>query len=426
MEFLLSYESFINNPYDSTINFTIAREYEHINQYAAAISFYMRAAEYAKINETELAYIALINAAELFLKLGARINSVKSLVLQASALFPDHPSAYNILSKVYEIEGNWFEVYGVCKHGLHNLNKYSSFELYSTSENKDILKLKEELLFNLATSAYYIGKLNESKLLFGYLDFKKLNYSNWIQKGIVKSLDYIGYPVKYNELLEYKLLFKDFILNNWEKVDDNLPDLISYSQCLQDIFIASIIDNSLSIKSYIEIGSGDPINNNNTYLLEQLGWEGSSFDIDSAAVEKFNSVRKNKAHLADATEVDFINTVSTSILTKTYVDYLQFDCEPPEITLKALYNFPFNLIKAKIITFEHDGYRNPEVKEISRNYLKELGYEIIISDVSFNKKDSFEDWYCNPELMNEQEYAQCLEYKNIKEYTKSIFDIFIK
>lgn len=407
---------FFTDPYNADINFIIANAYQENEQYAAAISFYMRAAEYAEHSEKKLIYKSLISAAELFLKLGARITSVKSLVLQASSILPHDPIAYNLLSKVYEIEKNWIECYVACEKGLYNY-------LLQANEIEFDTKLEEELLFNLATSSYYIGKLDKAKLLFGYLDYKKLDYSKWIQEGIKRSLEYVGYPVLYSELTEFKNVFKPFILKQLNK--NNVTNFISYSQCLQDLFIASIVDKDLSVKTYIEIGSGDPIHNNNTYLLEQLGWKGVSFDIDSTAVEKFNSIRKNKAIVADATKVNYLDNVYITILTKIYVDYLQFDCEPPEVTLAALYTFPFDSIKAKLITFEHDGYRSPEVKEKSREYLKNLGYELVISDVSFNKNDSFEDWYCNREVMTIEEYEQCLKYKNIKNYTKSIFDIFL-
>lgn len=427
MEFLLSYESFINNPYDSTINFTIAREYEHINQYAAAISFYMRAAEYATINENRLVYNALLNSANLFLKLGARTTSVKNLVLQASSILPLDPLAYNFLSKVYEVEKNWFECYKACQTGLRFLLRYQPSDLFG-SHHITYDQLEQELQFNLATSSYYIGKLEESKIHFAYLDQNKLNCSDWMQQAINRSLDHIKYPVRYNELLQYFSKFKLFIKTGLE--DNEVTNIVSYSQCLQDIFVASIIKskNTSGTNTYIEIGSGDPIHNNNTYLLEKLGWRGISYDIDKNAVEKFNSVRTNSAYVADMTTYNRHNKIEDSkdqYITIEIVDYLQFDCEPPEVTLAVLYNFPFDLTRAKLITFEHDGYRNNDVKEQSRIYLKSKGYELIISDVSFNNKDSFEDWWCNKSIMSKEEYAQCLRYKNIKSYTKSILDIFL-
>lgn len=417
MNFPLSFESLINNPYDATINFTIGQGYEDINQYAAAISFYMRAAEYANVNENKLVYDALLNSADLFLKLGARITSVKSLVLQAVSILPLEPLAYNFLSKVYEVEKNWFECYKSCQTGLRFLVRHKEGDLFG-SYNITYDQLEQELRFNLATSSYYIGKLDESKIHFAYLDSNKLNCSEWIQQAIDRSLDYIKYPVRYNELLQYFNKFKLFIKTGLQ--DNKVSDLVSYSQCMQDIFIASIIEskNISKTNKYIEIGSGDPIHNNNTYLLEKLGWQGISYDIDKNSVEKFNSIRKNSAYVADMTTYDMSDVAGI-------IDYLQFDCEPPEVTLAALYNFPFQSIRAKLITFEHDGYRNNDVKEQSRVYLKSKGYELVISDVSFNNKDSFEDWWCNKSVMTDSEYAQCLRYKNIKSYTKSILDIFL-
>lgn len=413
-------EDFIQDPYSPQNNILLADFYRKEGQYAAAISHYMRTAEYCSLSQKSLAYNALILAADLFLKLGARVHSVKSLVLQASSLIPDHPIAYNYLSKTYEMEKNWMECYKACRSGLEHLNKYNDksdlFGLHLPIVSHK--NLEEELRFNLATSAYYIGKVDESKIEFAFLDYKKLDCSTWIQKAVKSSLEYIKYPVNYDFLLNKINQFKYFIKYSLESYPKE--KLISYSQCMQDIFILSIIKSK---GNYIEIGSGDPIHNSNTYLLENLGWDGISFDIDEGSTKKFKTVRKNSVYKLDAANDKeiFHNLVAGF----SNVDYLQFDCEPPEVTLQALYNFPFDFVNSKLITFEHDGYRSPEVREKSREYLLSKGYELIISDVSFNNKDTFEDWWCYKPLMSSDEYSQCRHYKNIKNHTKSVLEIFL-
>lgn len=63
---------------------------------------------------------------------------------------------------------------------------------------------------------------------------------------------------------------------------------------------------------------------------------------------------------------------------------------------------PFNKHQFSVITFEHDYYidENPEIRELSRNYLKSLGYSLLVNDVSIGDNSPFEDWWINPTKIN--------------------------
>ena len=68
----------------------------------------------------------------------------------------------------------------------------------------------------------------------------------------------------------------------------------NYSQAFQDLFTLTML-NGKKNGTYIEIGGSDPINMNNTYLLEKsFGWKGLSFELDSEIAKYYNSVRVNK------------------------------------------------------------------------------------------------------------------------------------
>lgn len=128
---------------------------------------------------------------------------------------------------------------------------------------------------------------------------------------------------------------------NWdkEKLEINFngyQDIkANYSQAFQDLFVLSIL-NGKKGGVYIEIGGSDPIQINNTYLLEKkFGWKGLSFELDIGLVDKYNSIRINKCICGDATKVDYTKEFIENNIPKQ-IDYLQVDIEPATQTLQAL------------------------------------------------------------------------------------------
>ena len=193
---------------------------------------------------------------------------------------------------------------------------------------------------------------------------------------------------------------------------------------MQDIFVSSLI-NKVS-GTYVEIGSHDPILNNNTNLLEKVYyWNGVSIDIDKSIVEKFNSTRRNKAIVADATKVDYKELFSINNLPYN-IDYLQVDCEPASTTFEILKRIPFDEYKFGIITFEHDYYKqDSNVRDESRKFLEEKGYELLIGDVAHNCLQSFEDWWIHPEIVTKYTSREKLNsIKDIGSQPKCVLDIF--
>jgi len=405
---------FINNPYDLKVNLDLGYLYEQCNQFASAISHYMRGAEYGldsnDDNKDILISECLFRASEVFNKLGSRINSKKALVLHAISNTPELPQLYFSLSKIQEELGDWNECNTSCSIGLSLLDNHRVF-IY---DPKTYNSLENELRYQKIISDYHLGRLDKVKLDFEILK-RKPDLDSWIDKAIDNSLQIVGKPVLYkqigyNDILSSKEIFKD-------------NKFISYSQCLQDIFVSSIV----GLKgTYLEIGSGDPFLNNNTYLLERdYNWKGVSVDNDVSMVNKFNSSRVNKAIAADARNIDYDLLLTVSDLGKD-IDYLQIDCEPPEVTLEVLYKIPFDKYKFSIITFEHDAYRSPSTRELSRKYLKEKGYELLISDISFNNKDSFEDWWVHSETIYKHINRKDLDkIRQTNKEVKNILDIFL-
>ena len=161
----------------------------------------------------------------------------------------------------------------------------------------------------------------------------------------------------------------------------------NYSQTMQDVFVVCAL-NGMKYGTYLEFGSADPEYCNNTALLERkLDWYGESFDILPEHVAKFNLLRKNKCHLVNILEQDFN--------LPTEVDYLQVDCEPPNVSLEILKKV-INTTRAKVITFEHDahtGALGEQVREESRRFLEQRGYELVVPNVCFEPGSPYEDWW---------------------------------
>lgn len=179
-----------------------------------------------------------------------------------------------------------------------------------------------------------------------------------------------------------------------EKIENN------YSQSMQDMFVLSML-NGKKKGTYVEIGADKPRVINNSYLLEsQYNWKGVSFEIESDKVEYFNTIRKNKCICADATKYDYKFLFDERKYPKQ-IDYLQVDCDPPQITLECLKNLPLEDYRFSVITFETDLYSGgQEVQKEQEEILVKLGYQRIVKNVQ-NEGNPYEDWWIDPTIVDE-------------------------
>lgn len=179
------------------------------------------------------------------------------------------------------------------------------------------------------------------------------------------------------------------------------------SQCNQDKFVIQ----NLALKNgfWLDIGCRCPIEGNNTYILEkEHQWQGVSIDFDESQIRLWEGVRKTEnLILADALKIDYEKILEKAIAPPV-IDYLTIDLEPPCVTLNVLSKIPFNKYEFKVITFEHDGYREESktcsVKENSRDFFLKLGYRKVSDQIveSYHKNlSNAEDWYINPKYLIE-------------------------
>jgi hypothetical protein len=195
-------------------------------------------------------------------------------------------------------------------------------------------------------------------------------------------------------------------------------------QAAQDKFILECLDYKRN-GVFIEIGSNDPCNINNTWLLERdFGWRGIMVEYESRFLPLYKEKRGSSYYIiGDATEVDFKEEVARYNIPNV-VDYLQIDLEVNNrSTLTTLENIERQLMdqyKFATVTFEHDIYIGDyfNTREISREIFKRNGYVCVATDIC-HKGCAFEDWYIHPELIDIKR-VECLMDSVGLEYTDLI------
>lgn len=418
-------KAFINDIDNPVTNAEVADYYYALMQFASALTFYLRCAE--RTDNTNLQYYCLIKMGKCLENTGKRVTLVKSCFNHAINIDPTRPEAYYFLSRNYERNKEWIPSYTIANIGLQvaddsKLDKFSTALEYTGKWN---------LLFEKAVAAWWWGKSNESRELFYSLNSEYYDQLDEIHKKCVKTnITAIGaghVPTYYTSDNYNKLRFK---FNNSVKINRN------HSQVFQDMFVLSMLDGKRH-GTYLEIGSADPMYGNNTYLLEKLyNWTGIGLDYNLKFVEKYKTKRKNKVLLANALEVDY-NALLEEIAVDNTIDYLQLDCEPAEITYAALLKIPFNKYKFAVITYEHDYYADStkSFREKSREYLKNLGYLLVVNDICADDKNlcNFEDWWVHPELVDTRILSIMSDnnlnnYKNPQQYmyTTNTYNPFIQ
>jgi hypothetical protein len=155
--------------------------------------------------------------------------------------------------------------------------------------------------------------------------------------------------------------------------------------------------------TYLEIGAGNAFYGNNTALLEtKFGWSGVALDIDENFVAAHNNERKHNCLLKDALKVNYERLLMGLDMPED-IDYLQLDCDPPEVTYKILLNMPFETHRFAVITYEHDYYCDDtkSFRDKSRKYLESFGYKLVVDNISPNENKPYEDWWVHPDLVDE-------------------------
>lgn len=402
--------AYIYNPsIDNRLN--LAEEYFTIQQYAAALSFFLKTAE--STEDKNLQYYCLLRCAKCFEIPGNRKHSVITLYKHAINLLPDRPEAYYYLSQTYEWYKDWFDCYTFAVLGLEKT------EINDIYTKKLGYQGKYVLLFEKAMSAWWIGRGQEARKIFQVLIHEyndKLDYSH--RQSISSNAISLGCGplevchVPYNSNA-HRLRYE---FNNYSKIEYN------HSQVCQDLFVLSIT-NGKENGTYLEIGSGDPFHLNNTILLEsKFNWKGKGIEWNSDLANRHAQHRKNIVLCENALTVNYEELLASISEDSNIIDYLQLDCEPSNVTYEIMTMIPFNNYKFRVITYEHDYYVDITLsyREKARKFLNEQGYLLVVNDVSPEGTCTFEDWWVHPELVDKDILAKMLDnnskIKNIRHY----------
>jgi tetratricopeptide (TPR) repeat protein len=392
---------FVNNPYNDEINYELAYAYECEEQYAAAVSYYLRCAEFTEDN---------VIAAEALIRLSLCINNQegrdeKSLyfIKHAITASPNSIEPYYIASLYFSWRsGNipeqrmWLDSYTYACMGINILENNLQTKPFKNSIGYD----KHDIYYQKAWTGSKIGKIDEAREIYTHI-LSTFDINENVRENVENIKNELPEPthpiISYSRDKIDKLKFK---FENSDKIKSN------FSQIYQDMFVLSMY-NGKSDGAYLEIGAGHYDYGNNTYLLEKdFNWNGISIDINKHYTDIFNNNRENNCLCADATKIDYLELLDNNY-GSTNIDYLQLDCDPPNITFDILTKIPFNKYKFGVITYEHDFYNDTtgKYREKSREFLKEKGYKLIAGNISPYKDNyPFEDWWIHPELIDENIY----------------------
>ena len=182
----------------------------------------------------------------------------------------------------------------------------------------------------------------------------------------------------------------------------------SGSQAGQESFVLNM-HNFKKQGTYLEIGSGFPIQDSNTYILEsKYEWKGIGIDLMEERVNQHQKQRKNPCIQTNAVFTDYNRLLAKYNMPKQ-IDYLQVDVDFNPVTfehnsLLTLETVMESDYRFSVITFEHDVYaRHPEVntkqaKEKAKEVLLNNGYQLFADNIQDFRGLPFEDWYIDPSI----------------------------
>lgn len=388
---------YILDPENPIKNFNLAIKYKELGQTAAAISFFLRCADRSK-SDLDLAYECLIHIGQCFDIQGNRFEHVRCMYRHAISILPQRPEAYYMLAN-FE---NWHKQYQVAY-------TFSSIALKLCDFNQKEFILKSRyfgvsgLIYEKVLSSYYQGKSWEVRNLYKLLvdrywqeldDYHKDKVrDNFSRLGATPlSQSEIRYTRENHNSLRFKFKGSESIERN-------------YSQVFQDMFVLSVLDGKEK-GTFVEIGSAEPMNRNNTFLLEfYYGWKGLAVEIKEDIANAYKELRpSNKVLNQDALTIDYENVFSETFNTNE-IDYLQLDIEPSRNTYECMLKIPFDKYKFAVITYEHDYYLDiggESYRQKSRDFLESKGYVMVVNDISPEGKSSFEDWWVHPDLVDDK------------------------
>ena len=362
--------------------FDLAREYDKLENGAAAISFYIRCAD-LEDDDKELQYKCMIYAGLAYARQERRNYTVLGLLQHAVSILPTRPEAHYSLSKHGEKTTDW----RMClNHALLGLE---------FKDKKDIgidWPGEKELWFLRASASWSISGVEYGRQMFFDLLYRRpFRADKSFDEYIIGILNNIGWP----DATTYSKNDKDLFVAPFKGIEDVKKN---YSKHFQDMFVLACLDGKRK-GTYLEIGAGNPFTHNNTALLEtEFDWKGISIEWSAHLAYDFAQRRSNTIINANALDIDFEDLLVKHCMENT-IDFLQIDTD--ETSIQVLRNMPFHRYKFNVVQFEHDAYRlDDAIRQEARQIMRDAGYEIVAQNISFRPDVEYEDWFVHRDIID--------------------------
>lgn len=186
-----------------------------------------------------------------------------------------------------------------------------------------------------------------------------------------------------------------------------------FSQARQDQFVHLLLGDS---GTFLDCAAGPPIQINNSYALEKLGWTGLMVDIEPKYKELSDKIRKSKYVVADALTIDWKKELDECFGFKDgepkIIDYFSFDLD--DVGMEAFKRFPWSEYEFKVLTVENDLYRlGLEPLQVMRKIMHDHGYSIAVPYVEYDH-NIYEDWFYNPKYISKEKLDEVKQKMKIK------------
>ena len=351
---------------DTKVLFDLASEYDRMGQCAAAVPFYLRAAD-KEWEDTLLQYTCLVRMGAMYYRMGRRWSTTDAILQDAVALRPDRPEAWYWLAKCAKEKSKWKECL-----------MYAVMGLRADSESNIDCKYpgKFALYYYEAISDWHIRGTETSK--------EKTFKAKYFYDGLRDS----KYEDQFDLLIEsqkwpQKIAYTQDLAENFKYCFNGIDDIKkNYSRRLQDMIVLTLLDGKRN-GSYLEIGAKFADHNNNTYLLEtQFGWTGHTIEEHPRVMQDYKKKRNNHIMIKNPVDVDYHDFL-WSHGSDNVIDYLQIGHGYKSYKL-LMEKIPFDEYRFKVITFNIPDIHPTEFDKY-RNKLRQKGYTCLYENIFCSK-----------------------------------------
>lgn len=399
---------YIQNPWNADVCLAMAEEYMKMQQYSAAFTYYMKAAERFPSGENEKKYHCLIMISNIYFMLGDREESVMIYAKHAKAECPTKPESYYLMAialatkildhrYVGEVVSAWTTVYENAKIGLDMLKMSQNASFHIVNDPDSFVCL-------MVLSSLYVGNKNKADEIMSVYKFSNPSSDKvrFLLSYIDRELGVYNTHLNLDEtMLDGKI--KDILMKDSGSFFAGQCACVGYCE---SVFARIFNDFSLNKDAshfYVDISNNSPTGCNLSYILEKYcGWKGADGFVGTELLNEYNTNRSNMSIYLDE-NLDFVTL---------------FKSVPERVGLLRMYNMNIenvgnwiHLIDLdnhvyNVIQIRHDEYKFGDgPKNTIYNYLTAHGYVRVVSDIQSMGNSPFKgsnvaDWYVHESILD--------------------------